>query len=260
MSRAATAAQRGFSLIELLIAMALGLILVLGVTQLFLGSKRSFVLQQQMATLQENARFVLTRISRDLRQAGLFGCLDLQRLPADTRSRLPAEFTEPIAYGGGVLTLLSAVTAHDPLASAGARSAADYDARWLLASDCLHELRIASGSDALEVSPGDVLIPIRQMEYRQSGDRLQARINGTGNFETLIEGVAQFAVQFGLASADGERSVAGHYHSNLDPLDGPRVRSVRVRLALTDAPADPATGLVRPQTYTLVAALRNRLD
>lgn len=41
MSRAATAAQRGFSLIELLIAMALGLILVLGVTQLFLGSKRS---------------------------------------------------------------------------------------------------------------------------------------------------------------------------------------------------------------------------
>ena len=88
----AVAGQRGFSLIELMIAMTLGLMLILGVTQVFLGSKRSFVMQQQVAALQENARFMLTRISRDVRQAGLFGCLDLQRLPAATRSQLPVEF------------------------------------------------------------------------------------------------------------------------------------------------------------------------
>lgn len=254
------ARQRGFSLVELMVAMTLGLTLVLGVSQLFLASKRSFVLQQHLAAVQENARFVLTRISRDLRQAGVFGCLDLQRLPAATRSQLPADFAEPITYADGTLKLLTAVTAHDPISAPGQRNAADYDAQWLLASDCLSELRIASGSDNLEVHPGDFLIPVRQIQYRQTRHSLQARMNGAGNFETLIEGVADFEVQFGLASDVSERNVAGSYMTSITALDAPLIRSVRILLALADNPADPDAGLMRTRQYTLVTALRNRLD
>lgn len=258
--RRAVFAQRGVGLIELMIGMTLGLILVLGVMQIFIASKRSFVVQQQVAALQENARFVLTRISRDLRQAGMFGCLDLQRLPAATRAQLPAEFADPIQYTAGVLQLLSAVTAHDPVLSPGNRSAADYDARWLLASNCLDELRIASGNEQLPVRPGDVLIPVRQIEYRLGQHRLQTRINGGGNFETLIEGVAALDVQFGLANGATERGVAGNYQRAITVADAPLIRSVRIVLGLADSPADPAASLVRTRQYTLVTALRNRLD
>lgn len=252
--------QRGFGLIELMIAMTLGLILVLGVSQIFLTSKRSFLVQQQLAALQENARFVLTRISRDVRQAGMFGCLDLQRLPDATRNQLPAEFAEPVQYEVGVLKLLSAVTVHDPVLVSGHRSASEYAAQWLLASNCLDELRIASGNNRLEVNPGDFLIPVRQLEYRQAQHSLQTRINGSGNFETLINGVAVFDVQFGLANTPTERSVAGAYQTNINAADIPLVRSVRIVLDLNDSPDNPEISQVRTQQYTLVTALRNRLD
>ena len=252
--------QRGFGLIELMIAMALGLILILGVTQVFLNSKRSFVMQQQVAALQENARFMLTRISRDVRQAGMFGCLDLQRLPAATRSQLPVEFDEPLQYEAGVLRLVTAVTRHDPVLAGGYRSAAEYDAQWLLASNCLDELRIASGSTRLAVNPEDVLIAVRQLEYRLTQHSLQARINGAGNFETLIDGVAAFDVQFGLAGSSGERSLADSYQTRITPAQTPLVRSVRIRLELADSPADPSASQVRNREYTLVSAMRNRLD
>lgn len=252
--------QRGFGLIELMIAMTLGLILVLGVSQIFLASKRSFVVQQQLAVLQENARFVLTRVSRDVRQVGMFGCLELQRLPAATRSQLPPEFDEPIQYAAGVLKLLSAVAMHDPVSSPGYRSAAEYDAQWLLASNCLNELRIATGSDSLAVSPGDFLIPVRQIEYQHKEYSLRTRINGKGNFETLINGVATFDVQFGLASSADERSVAGIYQPGITATEAPLVRSLRLVLELSDSPGTPSASLVRKQQYTLVTALRNRLD
>ena len=255
-----TSVQRGFGLIELMIAMTLGLILILGVAQVFLNSKRSFVMQQQVAALQENARFLLTRISRDVRQAGMFGCLDLQRLPAATRSELPAEFAEPLQYDAGVLRLVTAVTRHDPVLAAGYRSAGEYDAQWLLASNCLDELRIASGSTRLAVNPEDVLIPVRQLEYRLTRHSLQARINGAGNFETLIDGVAAFDVQFGLASSAAERALADGYRTAVTPAEMPLVRSVRIRLELADSPGEPAAGQVRNRQYTLVTAMRNRLD
>ena len=254
------ATQRGFGLVELMIAMTLGLILVLGVSQVFLSSKRSFVVQQQLAALQENARFVLTRISRDVRQVGMFGCLDLQRLPAATRNQLPPEFAEPIQHAAGVLKLLSAVATHDPVSGPGLRSASEYDAQWLLASNCLNELRIATGSDSLAVSPGDFLIPVRQIEYQHKQHSLRTRINGKGNFETLINGVETFDIQFGLAASPNERGVAGSYQTGITATEAPLVRSVRVVLELSDSPGSPSASLVRKQQYTLVTALRNRLD
>lgn len=252
--------HRGFGLIELIIAMALGLILILGVAQVLISSKRSFLMQQQVAALQENARFVLTRISRDIRQAGMFGCLDLLRLPMATRNALPAEFAEPVRHDSGVLRLVSAVAAHDPILSPAYRSAAEYDAQWLLASNCLDELRIAAGGEELMVYPGDFLIPVRQLEYRLVQHSLQTRINGTGNFETLIDGVAAFEVQFGLAGSATERGVTGAYQADIGAAEAPLVRSVRIMLELADSPGEPSASQVRNRQYTLVTALRNRLD
>jgi type IV pilus assembly protein PilW len=66
--------QKGFSLIELMIAMVLGMVLMAGALQVFLGVKKTFVFNLDMASMQESARFAMEFITRDARMAGYFGC------------------------------------------------------------------------------------------------------------------------------------------------------------------------------------------
>ncbi len=68
-------ASRGFGLIELLIALALGLIVVLGVVQIFIAAKNTYVSQNSAAAMQEDARFVLSKMIQEIRMVGMFGCL-----------------------------------------------------------------------------------------------------------------------------------------------------------------------------------------
>lgn len=62
-------AQRGFSLIELMIALLIGLILVLGITSLFSTTSNVNRMENGLARLQENGRFALSRIAEDIRMA-----------------------------------------------------------------------------------------------------------------------------------------------------------------------------------------------
>lgn len=62
--------EQGFSLIELMIAMLLGLILIGGVINLFLASSQTYRLQESMFRVQESGRFALDFMLRDLRDAG----------------------------------------------------------------------------------------------------------------------------------------------------------------------------------------------
>lgn len=68
-------AQSGFSLLEMLLAMALGLIVVTGIVQLFIGNSQSASVISGQARLQENARFAFEFISHAARRAGYFGCI-----------------------------------------------------------------------------------------------------------------------------------------------------------------------------------------
>ncbi len=67
--------QTGFSLLEMLLAMALGLIVVTGIVQLFIGNSQSASIINGQARLQENARFAFEFISNAARRAGYFGCI-----------------------------------------------------------------------------------------------------------------------------------------------------------------------------------------
>ena len=69
--------QHGFSLVELLIAMTLGLILIAGMIAVFSGNKRTSELTSEMANMQESARYALQAIANDIRSAGFQGCLGL---------------------------------------------------------------------------------------------------------------------------------------------------------------------------------------
>lgn len=70
----APARQRGLSLVELMVALTLGLVLTAGVVYLFMENKRTYRTADAVARLQENGRFALEMISYDLRMAGHAGC------------------------------------------------------------------------------------------------------------------------------------------------------------------------------------------
>lgn len=64
----------GFSLVELMIAMLLGVVVIAGIVALFSGNSRASALVGGQARLQENARYAFDFISRGARAAGYFGC------------------------------------------------------------------------------------------------------------------------------------------------------------------------------------------
>ncbi|HEY0660394.1 MAG TPA: PilW family protein [Lysobacter sp.] len=68
----------GLSLIELMIAMVIGLILLLGLIQVMSASRSAYQLSTGVARTQENARFAVDSLQRDLRMAGHLGCVNDQ--------------------------------------------------------------------------------------------------------------------------------------------------------------------------------------
>ncbi len=65
--------QDGVTLVELMVATVIGLVLLAGITQLYLSSKRSYTALDTLARLQENGRYVVDTLARDLRRAGYWG-------------------------------------------------------------------------------------------------------------------------------------------------------------------------------------------
>lgn len=65
--------QHGFNLIEIMVAMTIGLILILGTTTLYLRSKQTADVDDSLARLQETARYALSVIETDIRMANYWG-------------------------------------------------------------------------------------------------------------------------------------------------------------------------------------------
>ncbi|OBU63391.1 PilW family protein [Stenotrophomonas maltophilia] len=78
--RAPSPARRmaGLSMVELMIALTIGVIVMLGVVQVFAASRAAYQLSDGLARVQENSRFAMDTLQRELRMAGHFGCVNDQ--------------------------------------------------------------------------------------------------------------------------------------------------------------------------------------
>lgn len=65
--------MRGFSLVELMVSLTIGLLLIAGIAQIYLSSKQSYNVQDNLARMQEAGRYAVHVISEDLRLAGYWG-------------------------------------------------------------------------------------------------------------------------------------------------------------------------------------------
>ena len=74
------AVARGFSLIELMIALLLGLIVMAGVGSVFISNQRVYQTNKALSDVQDSARVAFELLARDIRHAGLTACSNSARV------------------------------------------------------------------------------------------------------------------------------------------------------------------------------------
>lgn len=94
------ARQRGLTLVELMISLTLGLLITLAIGYLYTGSRQTYRVNDNVARMQENGRYAMEMIGRDLRMAGYWGCASgLVSAPVNTlnnNSDYAYDFGKPV--------------------------------------------------------------------------------------------------------------------------------------------------------------------
>lgn len=103
--------QKGLSLIELLIAVALAVTIIAGIVQVFLSNRQAFNLSESMIRVQESGRFAVRYISEVVRDTGSYGCVPT----IDTES-------------GNVQSRIAGVTDLNPIQTVASATAPVWDA------------------------------------------------------------------------------------------------------------------------------------
>ncbi|MGE8154270.1 PilW family protein [Pseudomonas vancouverensis] len=234
-----TGRQNGFGLIEAMIALALSLIVVLGVTRIFITAKSTYVSQNAAANMQEDGRFVLSKMIQEIRMVGMFGCLGTITDSSKDKDFNASQLT-PIRWDNvnHELTLVSA-----DVGSKGSTPT------WTVISDCRSSATAYNG--ARTPAAGQTAFPIRRLVYGFRNNQLLIGPGGGSPMRVLVDNVSAFDVSFGVARTATDIA-ASSYSTN--PSDPALIRSVRLSLTLHD-PNDR----VGSQTFNVVAALRNRL-
>ena len=245
--------QVGLSIVELLVALALGLLLMTGVIQVFLSSRQTYAANEAMGRMQENGRFALDFIARSARQAG---------------------YVEPIYVGGKPLPLVRPACAGLPgtipttlCTTQGAGNASDTVA-------FVMQPTVADGArrDCLgnTINENDVLI-INQFEiipatanapaalgcraYKFNGASAPDWTSGPAAQE-LISGIDSMQVLYGINTAGDSRS-ANQYVSADRVSDWSKVRAVRIAVLansvdnLNPAPANRNFALLDATPITI---------
>lgn len=223
--------QKGFSIVELMITLALGSLITLAAVQLFSTNQRTFQLQQGLTDVQEQGRFALDYISRDVRMMGLSDPAVVGPAPGllllDTTVNgvvMPAS-----QDGGGV------GAGNDRLTFSFHARAGDMD--------CEGDVLLAASAPALVANTYWVAGP--------NNDQLfcAGSIDPATTGLVLVEGVDSFQVQLGIDTDVNGIPAAGHYRriNEVAVTDTGRIVSVRIGLLVRATQGNLPTSLAPPQ-------------
>ena len=67
--------QRGLTIIELMVSVALSLVVLSALTYVYVSSRGAYRSNEALARVQENGRFAMDWLSREIRSAGFYGCI-----------------------------------------------------------------------------------------------------------------------------------------------------------------------------------------
>ena len=98
--------SRGFSLVELLVAITIGAIILAGAITLFVNNRDTYKTTNELSRLQETARYALGMMIKDIRMAGYFGCADRLDTVTDNNGAAAGDLWNPAnpieGWEGGV--------------------------------------------------------------------------------------------------------------------------------------------------------------
>lgn len=194
--------ETGLSLVELMVALAIGLLLTMSVGTILSGSMQIFRVQGESARIQESGRFLMDTLGRQITQAGY--------------AAISTDYTDPkLAFAG------TPISGEDGLVATRTderKNGSDYLAVSFDASTDCQGNAVAGGT-------------ARNEFYLNTREELVCASNG-GAAEMLADGVESFQVLYGIDS-DGDYTIDRYKAQpvyNADPLlnEWKQVRTVRV--------------------------------
>lgn len=222
--------QRGLSLVELMISLTIGLILLAGLSLLFVESSRSHRELSEMSKQVESGRYALQLLTDELHLAGFYG--RFADIPSTTIP-VPATAPDPCALGD-TTALLNALPIHIQ-----GYAAASFSARPVVSALCAAFLPAANlqpGSDVFAIRRADTYAlkptdtPTANDVYLQaSAGAIEIQL---GNAATVIDPLAQPGFK-----ADGAAAIV----MNKDGTAAP-IRKYRVHVYFVAPCSIPAGG------------------
>ncbi len=223
--------QTGMTLIEIMIALLIGAFLLGGVLQIFINTKQTNIMQENISRLQENGRFAMEFLSRDIRMAGYWGCHSGPSPSIDIAGEDNNVAVDTIDNGTDNITLKGAFTLTP--------SATCTDA--------------ANSTNSCGVGVNCYSNASSTITYKINNSVLQRDIDG------IVEGIENMQILYGEdTNANGSPN---YYESENNVVDMAKVVSIRITLTARTIDNNLTTsgdGRIR-RNFTSTIALRNRL-
>ncbi len=219
-------ASRGFSLVEVMVALLLGLIILAAVAKVFSTSKRTYHFEENSARIQENGRFAMEFMAEDIRMAGYMGC----------NSALPASEVGNIVnpqWAGNFDP--DGIRGYRYACSGGGCTGAPSD--W---SPALPPEYFPAG-EKLPLPGSDVLLI-------QRGSSLSARLNDNAPTDANLH-IVETASLAGQIAADDILMVSNCQHADLFRVTGVSTSSGRKNIAHGVTAAGGTSGNIQPQLF-----------
>lgn len=243
--------QHGFTLVEIMVAMAIGLFLIAGVYKMFIANRQSYTIQDNMSRLQDNGRFAVNQLSDIIRMAGF------KADPADTTT-----------FSTGFAT--PALTGNDGTGAGGSDkiSVSFQAATDGTTVDCLGTAFPSTTPPAMVTNQFYIATDVNGVRNLYCS-RLSPTVTSG---QPLVEDVANMQISYGVdTNNDG---AANFFVAAGNVTDWAQVVGVRLSLLVT-TPEDNITSAAQTyqyngttvtagdnrlyQVFTITIALRNRL-
>ncbi|MEM5528777.1 PilW family protein [Gammaproteobacteria bacterium AS21] len=267
-------AQTGYSLVELMISMMLGLLLSTAIISVFFSVSRSYKVKSALETMQENSLLGLHFLSNDLQTAGFKGCFEgpFHNINIVSKGVVAKQLTYSTAIYGtsgsyqnsDVISFISSigtvldVSADMPTSHSSIDLLPGYSTllnKELLITDCLQAdlFTVTSvwkqrfshdstkNSDAnlsATYLKGSLVYPLSLVSYKLAkgvgGNTGLFRKVGTANYQELIANVVQMKITYGVVEPN---SFKLNYFSAANVVNFNQVISIKVQLLLSSAKA-----------------------
>ncbi len=213
--------QAGLSLVELMVALAISSFLILGVTQIYIDNKRSYLFQQNQSESIEGSRYILLLLQQELTKAGY-----RRRPDEQPEAAFPAA---PNLAGCGTFSAGETIkrTAQDSICIR-------YQPRDHLERNCLGDLPATASllDDGPYTSAQEIIIErfwfekdpdslmgslkCTRVHTDLAGASLSDRTSSTGD---LVAGLVDLRFEFGVGSSSDDRSISRYTDGSTgDPI------------------------------------------